>query len=156
TVHEAMRSEEILAVQESLSQFFKTKDTLVNEIHDLTRRVERRQERLAVLKESQARLADDKNRATRELERLNPKAAKSALSADQRKNIDREIAVLDDTMQTRREEIMNFNTEEQKKKERLFELQKSFRAKQHELSNVSSLLNAARLEIAKLETRRDD
>lgn len=150
------RAEDVLAIQEEIAAFFQTKDNLVNEIHELTRDLERRKERLMLLTESHKRLDDERERTERELERLAPSAGKGRTTATQRQKLDQQIRAFDADLQRLREQIVDFNQEEQKKKERLFELQKSFREKQQELNGVSAELNVTRVEIAKLETRLDD
>jgi len=150
------RAEDVLAIQEEIASFFRTKDNLVNEIHELTRDCERRKERLLLLTESRKRLDEERERTERELERLSPVAGKGRTTATQRQKLDQQIRSFDAELQQLREQIVGFNQEEQKKKERLFELQKAFREKQQELNGVSAELNATRVEIAKLETRLDD
>ncbi|MBI3957019.1 MAG: AAA family ATPase [Candidatus Kerfeldbacteria bacterium] len=150
------RAEEVLEMQEAIGAFFKSKDNLVNEIHDLARDVERRRERLAMLHESKKRFDDERARTERELERLAPKSGKARTTAAQRQKLDEQIRQFDTELQALREQIVGFNQEEQKKKERLFELQKSFREKQQDLNALAADANATRVELAKLETRQDD
>lgn len=152
----ATRAEDVIGIQEELAAFFKTKDKLVYEIHELTRELERRKERLGLLMESRKRLDDERERTERELERLAPSKGKSRTTATQRQALEQRIRSFDVDLQRLREQIVGFNQEEQKKKERLFELQKSFREKQQELTATAAELNSTRVEIAKLETRQDD
>lgn len=146
---------DLLALQEEFQTLIGTKDVLVNELNTLERQEERRSERIALLHESQQRLNDERERVLRELERLQP-GAKAGTTTTQRKTLDEQLRSFDKQLQSLREKIVNFNQEEQKKKEHLFSLQKAFRHQQNELSGATTKVNATRVEQAKRETRKDD
>lgn len=148
--------QDILDLHEALKNFFQSKDTLVNEIHALKREVERRRERLQLLTKSRERLDEDRARTERELERLAPGKGQARSTVAQRQKLEEKLAVLDRELQLVRESIVGFNQAEQKKKERLFGLQKAFRSEQDTLNAAAHELNAARVEIAKIDTRLDD
>lgn len=151
-----VQARDIVELQDAFHRLVRSKDELEREVHDLSTRVERRQERLALLRDSEKRLAEERERAVREIARFAPSQAKGMDVRDQRRQLEEQLATFDKKLQSLREQIMNFNQKEQKKKEQLFALQKSFRVKQNELNETAAKVNAARVELARLETRRDD
>lgn len=148
---------DILRLQEELMRLLRSKEQAAGELHGLTTGLERKKERLMALAESKERLQQELERVKRELERLTPAGKRSAASIrNQRRALETQLRELDGQLQQLRTRIVNFNAEEQSKKEHLFELQKKFRDKQNDLNIATNALNVTRVSIAKLETRRDD
>lgn len=114
---------------------------------------ERRAERAGVLSQSVERLREERERAGRELARLAPGGAKRT---DHRGTLENDLVALDATLKGLREKIVNFNQVEQKKKERLFELQKAFRTEQQHLTAASAGQNETSVRLGKVDTRLDD
>lgn len=151
----AVQPHEVLALQAEQQRLTTTKDVLTQEAHDLSTKLERRAERLAVLGDSRTRLAEEHDRVRRELERLAPSAG-GKTAVEQRQHLETQLVALDKRLHELREQMLQFNQSEQQKKEHLFKLQKAFRVQQNELTDSTNALNATRVELAKLETRRDD
>lgn len=156
TAREGLQTADLIKLQEEFRAFAKDKDALTGEIHSLKTELEKKAARLGVLQESEKRLTDEHDRAQRELERLHPGGATAGNATRQRHTLDEHVRSFDAQLQKLREQIVNFNRMEQKKKDHVFQLQKSFRVKQNELSQSTSEVNATRVEQAKLETRKDD
>lgn len=156
SAREGMHAADVLKAQEEFRALSKNKDSLTADIHDRKTELEKTAARLGVLKESAQRLTDEHDRAKRELERLRPGDSAAGKASRQRHTLDAQAQTFDAQLQRLREQIVNFNQTEQKKKEHLFQLQKSFRVKQNKLSQSTSEVNATRVEQAKLETRKDD
>jgi chromosome segregation protein len=155
-VKSAVRAEDVLALQEEFNTLNTAQEECANGLNGLTREFERKKERLALLRDSHKRLQEDHERTDRELERLSPERSKANTTAAQRVKLEKQIRAYDAELQQLRERIVGFNQAEQQKKERLFELQKSFRERQQALTDRTAELNATRVEIAKIETRQDD
>ncbi|MBI4415167.1 MAG: hypothetical protein HY566_02920, partial [Candidatus Kerfeldbacteria bacterium] len=148
---------DILRLQEELMRLLRSKEQAAGELHRLTTGLERKKERLTALAESKERLTQELERAKRELERLTPTGKRSAASVrNQRRALESRLRELDGQLQQLRTHIVNFNAEEQTKKEHLFDLQKKFRDKQNDLNVATNELNVTRVASAKLETQRDD
>ncbi len=151
-----VQAHDVLQIQDEFQQFQRTKDELVQTLQDGTNELVRRTERLTVLRESAARLQEEQDRVSRELERFQPAAGSARTPVQQRTDLEKQLQTFDARLQELRLQMMNFNQTEQEKKEHLFQLQKSFRVKQNELSEATAAANTTRVAQAKLETRRDD
>lgn len=97
----------------------------------------------------------EKEVSVQELAKTNPDAAYATYVQDA-KNIEHEVAAIDERLTTARTEINNFNTSETGKKERLFSLQKEFRSTQHQLNAATHEVNELQVKIARVEQRLDD
>jgi chromosome segregation protein len=150
----------VLALQAKLTEFLKTKDSLVNEIHLLENRLGTAKEKLSSLKQSLDRLTNERRKITLELERskLEPNEKGKALKLFQAEDdvLQKSLDALDARLKTLAESIQDFNVKAQGNRERLFALQKSFREHQQTLNGENAKLNAIQIELARLETRKDD
>lgn len=90
-----------------------------------------------------------------ELAKTNPEQAYAAY-ADQLKHVEADIVGADEQLRAAREAMNNFNALETAKKDRLFSLQKAFRDSQQHLNHAASRANDVRVELAKVDQRRDD
>jgi len=93
--------------------------------------------------------------SVQELAEKNPDEAYAATARDA-KRIEEAITLVDGRLKEAREAINNFNALETTKKERLFALQKQFRAVQHEFNVAQTVVNDLSVKIARVEQRRDD
>ncbi len=152
--------EEVLKLQCDLSNFLKTKDSLVNEINDLIVKLRTLQEKELILQDKRLDVENERQRLHKDLARLSqqqkePDKAQANLEKEYRE-IDEKIKAYDQKLKESREKITEFNKEEQKKKDQLFRLQKMFRDYQNTLNHIAQELNELRVKQARLETRRED
>ncbi|MFH0852808.1 MAG: AAA family ATPase [bacterium] len=153
-------SKGVLKFQTQLTEFLKTKDSLVNEIHQLEKELNKQQEKLSSLQQYRERLIEEQKNITRELGRSeakpedNDKTQASYQSEDQ--ELEGKVKEIDVKLRALADSIQQFNSQAQSKRDRLFALQKSFREAQHCLNIENNKLTAIQIELAKLETKKDD
>jgi chromosome segregation protein len=156
----ASGTDEVIRLQHELTNFLKSRDSLVNEINDWIVKVRMLEDKKALLIEHQNELEQELNRLRRELE-LSESSSKQpaesrAAAAKENQSLNQSIETLDRDLKSSRIKIEQFNQVEQQKKEELFALQKQFRDRQNTLNAVTQESNELRVKQARLETRRDD
>ncbi|USN53324.1 MAG: AAA family ATPase [Candidatus Nomurabacteria bacterium] len=156
----ADHSQIVLELQAKLTQFMKTKDSLVNELHALENKTNQLKEKHAALKHYRDRLQGELDKVLRELTRANikpeDKGKADSLFRKEDAELEKKVNELDERLKALAHDIQGFNKKAQDKRERLFSLQKSFRESQQRLNAENAKLNAIQVELAKLETRRND
>ncbi|MFA6098973.1 MAG: AAA family ATPase [Patescibacteria group bacterium] len=150
---------EVIAFQDQISKLLSKKDELVSFINDITVKLQIAEERL---NNGQKQLDISKEeilKITREIEHAdthkNPQEIASDIAREE-KHLSEKILQLDDKLSKINEQIQKFNQTEQQKKENVFSLQNQYSKKQEEINNITSQLNAIKVELAKLETHQED
>lgn len=72
------------------------------------------------------------------------------------KEVSTDLTEMEKQLSAVRQEVENFNQQEEKKKGKFFELQRQITTKQNEYNNLASQVSELRVEMAKLETRQQD
>ncbi|MDD5567058.1 MAG: AAA family ATPase [Patescibacteria group bacterium] len=152
--------EEVLILQSELTNFLKSKDSLVNEINELTVKLRTLQEKGGLLQNQQNEVEGELNHLKKEIDQIDqqsklPAQARESYEKDS-VEMDQRLHALDQELKVARVKITEFNQEEQKKKDHLFNLQKRFRDEQNSLNAVTQTLNELRVKQVRLETRLDD
>lgn len=114
--------------------------------------------RLAATEEIREQVAADVERAEREARGAAASDASAAARelAKQDAELAAKVQTLDRRLSDIRGQLTGFNAVEQEKKERLFVLQKAFRDEQQTLNVLTSRLNELDVQLAKLDTHRED
>lgn len=151
---------ELIAVQGELSEFSKKRELLAHDVAETETRArvaeERQRTALATLNGLQTELADVERTLTSVKRQASSPEKAAAELVKRRGEIERETIRLDRDLAKVREEISSFHNTEQKKKDRLFGLQKTFQEIQHKLNVQTQMVNDIRIVLAKLDTRRED
>jgi len=151
---------ELIAVQGELSEFSKKREALARDVAEAETRArvaeERQRTASATLDGLQTELTEVERTLT-SVKRQASSPEKAAAELSQRRGeIEGETVRLDRDLAKVREEISSFHQTEQKKKDRLFGLQKTFQDIQHKLNVQTQAVNDIRIVLAKLDTRRED
>jgi len=72
------------------------------------------------------------------------------------KAVEIDLAQLQTQLESAQKEIQNFNQQEEKKKGKFFELQRQITTKQNQYNQLAARVSELRVEMAKLETRKQD
>lgn len=169
---------ELQAVVDQVSQVAKPGSTTIVQVQQQALAImQERQaavERLASVRnehqrstDQHQRLNDERQRLITDLEKLQQESSIQELAktdperayaayAKQAKDIESQLADLDNELKQAREAINNFNQLETTKKDRLFSLQKAFRDTQAQLNLATTRTNDQRVTIAKLDQRLED
>ncbi len=73
----------------------------------------------------------------------------------QKEELDTVLAAHNKKLEEIQTRVRNYSTEERGKKERMFETQRTYQTKQAELFTIDQKMNEIKIELARLETRRD-
>ncbi|MDO8669027.1 MAG: AAA family ATPase [Candidatus Buchananbacteria bacterium] len=74
----------------------------------------------------------------------------------QKNKFEKELSEIDKDVLSARKKIDRFNLEEEDKKKEVFSLQQNMHLRQIDLNKIISLLNEAKIELAKIETKKED
>jgi chromosome segregation protein len=154
--HQASR--EISDLQSQLSGFLKNKDLLVNEINEVKIKLE-------VAVSQRQSLIGKAAELNLELEKV-----KSDLSSGQAKNqnelsnslkqekaaLEKQLSELESKLTLVKGKIDNFNEEEEQKKQTIFTLQQQLYQLQAQLNLVVGSLNEIKVELARIDTKKED
>ncbi|MBU0731507.1 AAA family ATPase [Patescibacteria group bacterium] len=159
----AAKKIEISQLKKSLDQTADQKEKLLQASNDLRIEIQTKKEKINLIAESKNDIENELNKINEELDvtqqELNKELDKeSKLLAFQKKNgeLDNKIAALEKTMGLVGDKIAKFNEEEEKKKNELLRLQAELRNFQEKLNISNSGVNAIDVNLAKLETRKED
>jgi chromosome segregation protein len=146
-----------LPVVEIVSQLKKISDEskkLLSKISDISNLDE-----LDILKEKATNLTAKINDLLNKLENPNQKATTDPTTAELIKKLESltsEIKQTEEEIERVRKEFTDFNRSQDEQKSQLFSLQKQFQKEQNDYHSAVNQLNDVKIELAKIETRRDD
>jgi chromosome segregation protein len=150
---------EIIHLQDRISTLLTTKDDLSVLLADIRIKCQIEKERAAVATKRLSELTGEFEKISRELDHATAKKAPHEIAADlatEEKSITEKIRQLDDQLTSINEKLSGFNQEEQAKKEEVFSLQNEFSKKQQEANDITAELNTIKIELTRIETRKED
>lgn len=154
--------QEVSKLQKEFEQFLQNKDTLVNEVHSLQVQLETQKAQFEMMKKVyEQRLNEYKkiNQDIKQTESLLKTDSKKARIEEYRKvynSLQKEVDKLDGELKKLQESIHEFNQKEQQKKDVLLRLQHEVRSTQQELNSVNNDLHEASIQLARIETKKED
>lgn len=159
----AVKKQELKAVEQSMQSTVQLKEKLLQDSTTLHISIEAKREKNTLLQTSAERLTTERDGITAEIEAkakeiAAQKIGKSEISDLQAQSqiIEEKINALETNINSTKASLDEFNQAEENKKQRLLELQTHSRQAQTELNQITNKLQAVEIEIAKLDTRRDD
>ncbi|MFA5029806.1 MAG: AAA family ATPase [Patescibacteria group bacterium] len=154
------QSQEIAALQNQLSGFLKDKDLLVNEINEIKIKVEVALSQKNSLRNKVGELESELNKTAEQLAKnqLAPKDQDELAKglAAEKKELESQLAKTEKSLAEVKEQIDSFNEAEESKKQEVFILQEKMHQLQLELNKVNLAFNEVRVELAKVETKKED
>jgi chromosome segregation protein len=142
-------------VQEKLETLTKEKEEINAKINDNNLRISARSERVKLLQEQQENTKKELNDIKNKLEQKSGEFDFGKLNEEQ-KELRRQFEQIDKEMQEIREKIGESSQEEEKKKSRLFALQKETHKLQNEVNELNNQLNDIKVNSARHETKLED
>ena len=149
----------IISLQESVAELLAAKDEHITACNETNTGLQVAKERQTVNEARSTELTDELEKVTKELERATTQKSREELAADiaaDEKALGDKLKTIETELTETSNKIAGFNQEEQKKKEAVFELQRTFSKKQDDLNAIRSEQNGIRVELAKLETKQED
>lgn len=144
---------EVIDLQDSLTEFIKGRDNLVNEIHEI-------RTRLSTVKEKEKLVSEEISRTGKELTdivgELNLANGGTEELSQEQGAVKDQLQAVEQRLEEVKAKLSGFNLKEQEKKDHLFQLQKAIREKQAAATKQTMLLNEVNVGLAKLETKQED
>jgi chromosome segregation protein len=152
--------EEIVELQSKLSDFLQKKDFLVNEINDVKIKLEVAISQKNSLLGKISDLQGDLTKVNGDLEKnkiepTNQDELSKQLIID-REALEKEVDNYDEKIRQAREKLDIFNDSEEEKKKKIFAIQQNIHSEQLQLNEVTTGLNEIKVELAKIETKKED
>ncbi len=159
----AVKKQELKALEQSLQSTLALKEKLLQDSTSLHIGIEGKREKNNLLQTSAERLTAERDGITNEIEIkakeiAAQKIGKSEITDLQAQSlvIEEKINTLETDIDSTKASLDEFNQAEENKKQRLLELQTNSRQAQTELNQITNKVQSIEIEIAKLETRRED
>ena len=151
-------SEDFLKIQGSLNSFLVTKDSLVNEIHELKVALAMAEQKKQQLTGEQEKLAKEKGRLELELAAAssNDQQVFNKHLSQSQHDLSGRIDRLDKELGVLQTQLAGFAKDQEQSKNQLFIWQRSLRDLQLELNAISNEYNEIKIALAKIETRKED
>ena len=147
-------------LEKKLTNFLETKDSLVNEVSELKIKINTWQNQIQLREDELERLRSEHGQIEEEIkadDQAESGGEKESAEHERRnEDIEKEIKLLEEEINKIENELKNFNQAEQQKKDELFVSQNNIRDKQNKLNELMNKINEVKVELARLETRRED
>lgn len=154
------QSEEMVQLQSRISDFLKTKDSLVNEINEVKIKLEVALSQKKNLNSKIEELNSELNKVKVDLEKnkLAPKDQSqiSRQLQEEKQSLENQIEQAATALSGFKQKINRFNEEEEQKKKEIFSVQQQIHDRQTELNKIVNELNEVKVELAKIETKKED
>ncbi len=152
------QSAEMSDLQNQLSDFIKNKDSLVNEINEVKIKLE---VMLSQHKSFTAKLAELQHELDKAVSDLKKNQLKDQVQIDknlraEKESLIKEIEDVEVRINEIKSELNDFNQAEEEKRKQIFTTQQDMHAQQVELNRVVSQLNDIKINLAKIETKKED
>jgi len=149
----------IISLQDNLSPLLKKKDEIFKSTNDINTVIKVAQTQEKTHQETISKLIEEREKISKDLIRIKSTKKVDDLKFDidrENKQIEEKIGNAKAKIEEISEKLNCFNQEEQTKKEEIFSLQRQLSKKQSELTNAASRVNEIKIELAKIETKRED
>ncbi len=158
TQEEKMR--EITSLRAFTDEKYRERELMVSKINDLKLDARMDEDKIRTFNEELAGITREKNKILAEIKEsdLSPEERKAfaenlLTKKDQLQKSLAEFASKEDAL---RQKIDNFNLAEEQKKREVFNFQQSMHQNQNELNRITTLINDVKIELAKVETKKED
>ncbi|MFA6525743.1 MAG: AAA family ATPase [Patescibacteria group bacterium] len=159
-VQKGQQTEDLSELQKKLSTLLKTKDNLVNEVHQRSIQLQSTENRVNHKKDEINSVEKELNTISAEL-KVTQTASKDPDSArkliqEEEVSLRKKLEEVDQKIAVIQTKLDSFNKEEQVKKDELVKKQQEMQVKQNELNTITNSINANNVEIARVETKKED
>lgn len=151
--------DELNILKEELNKVLQEKEKVILLYNNLMIEINTKRERERAAKESLEKIDKEEKNILKEISEAKIKPGeKDNLNKLEEENaeIEKDIFSLDIKIKSVSEEINEFNKKEELKKERFFTLQRQYQEKQQVLSHLTAQINEIKINLAKIETKKED
>ncbi|MFA6304572.1 MAG: AAA family ATPase [Patescibacteria group bacterium] len=158
TVGQVSSSIDFNELQKQLADFIKTKDSLVNEIHGLKIKTEVAKQKLIQTQTEQIKLKTEEKKIVAELSTYQNqgKQIDNADLKNRQTELEQAMAKIDGQVGELKIKLETFSASQEQERHKFMELQRGLRETQSKLNLVSAQLNGLKVELARLETKKED
>ncbi|MEI6627005.1 MAG: AAA family ATPase [bacterium] len=144
----------------NIEQKYRHKDEMLNRINNIRFEIRSEEERARVMAQEVSDWQGEKARLEVDIKeaQLSPEERTEYLNELKKQQAEKEkkLNSLAETTQVAKQKVDQFNLEEERKKQEIFATQQAMHEQQIKLNEAIFLLNDVRVELAKVETRKDD
>jgi chromosome segregation protein len=160
SVQKEQRTEDLSELQKKLSTILKTKDNLVNEVHQRRIQLQSAEGKTSHVKKEIQSVEEELNKILAELKvtqtaSKDPDLARKLLQEEEA-SLKNKLGEVEQKIVSIQSKLDSFNKEEQVKKDELVKKQQEMQEKQNELNNITNQVNTSNIEIARIETKKED
>jgi chromosome segregation protein len=151
--------QELVKVQKQMDQFLVTKDSLVNEIHELRVNLEVTKQKNQQLESEQQKLTEELKKLELEINSADQKKDQGAFNLQlnqQKTELESQISDIDRQLKVCQEQLDSFSKNQGEVREKLLSLQRNQHDLQSRLNLLSNDENEIKVDLAKIETRKED
>ncbi|MBU0613478.1 AAA family ATPase [Patescibacteria group bacterium] len=160
SVQTEKRTEDLSDLQKKISTLLKTRDNLVNEIHQRQIQFQEAESETKHVKKEIDSVEAELNKILAELKvaqtASNDPDSARRLIKEEEVTLKKKLHDVDQKIESIQIKLDSFNKEEQVKKDELVKKQQEMQEKQNELNNVINQVNANNVETARIETKKED
>lgn len=142
-------------LHETMTQFNNSKEELLTKINENNLRISARTERTKLLKEKVNQLKRELDEIESKLKQKSGQAGLDEAEAEQA-GLKGELAKIDDKIKEIQDNMNRITVEDEKKRNRLFSLQKELVDMQNEINTISNQLNELKINSTRYETKLED
>lgn len=151
---------EISSLKAKISEQWRQKENLIAQLGQWRLENEVVKDKISDLEKERGKFDEEKKRVESNLKEsnLSPEEQDAYFKelAAKRQEMDKNLGELEKAIGEVREKIDKFNLEEENKKKEIFSIQQEMHSLQNECNRVVGELNNVKIELAKIETRRED
>lgn len=160
SIQTGQSTEDLSDLQKKLSILLKTKDNLVNEVHQRRIQLQSAESKTNHVKNEIQSVEEELNNITAELKvaqtaSKDPESARILLQEEEL-SLKKKLQDIDQKIESIQSKLDSFNKEEQVKKDELVKNQQEMQKKQNELNNITNQVNSNNVETARIETKKED
>ncbi|MBU1075018.1 AAA family ATPase [Patescibacteria group bacterium] len=160
SVQTEKRTEDLSDLQKKISTLLKTRDNLVNEIHQRRIQFQEAESETKHVKKEIDSVEAELNKILAELKvaqtASNDPDSARRLIKEEEVTLKKKLHDVDQKIESIQIKLDSFNKEEQVKKDELVKKQQEMQEKQNELNNVINQVNVNNVETARIETKKED
>ncbi len=155
-----VKHEDLQRHKASVDSAYRRRDELIELINNTKIEIRLEDNRRADFELEQDKIKSERTKLERELKehQLSPDQRDAHLAEldVRKKELDQELISLSEQEQKIRHKLDDFNQAEEQKKQAIFAIQQNMHGKQIELNQVTNILNEYKIELAKIDTRKED
>ena len=145
-------SESIVKLQEKLNNFLTSKDSLVNEIQELKIRYETTKQKNEQLEDTLLKYKNDLKKISGQ---INGNESEDQIN-NEKQTLEKRIKLIEENLENLKKKLSNFSKDQEESRLSLLKAQRAIQDRQIQLNSQNNEANNFKIELAKIETKREE